>query len=125
VELNGLSTIIYAMEDITSSNIKSSLLYITMAWNGGLVVLAGFLIKKWINNVDEGFKEARAQAEKRAEAFQSSLDKIEGCVGNVKVELAGKVDQKEHEHFCYEKTTAMWDAIKSAGANGKTKEVSW
>ena len=120
MELSGLSTIIYAAKDFTQEAIMSPLfIYGNMIWNGGLIVLAGYLVKRWINNVDSGFRDARDEAEKRAEGFKKSLDSIEACVTNVKVELAQKVDQKEHEHFCYEKSQAMWDAIKSAGGNGR------
>lgn len=88
-----------------------------MVWNGGVLAFVGWLIRRWITNVDENFKIGRKEAEDRARGFQESLDKIEGCVTLVKVDLAGKVDKLEHDHFCYKKTQDMWAAIRSTNGN--------
>lgn len=92
-----------------------------MAWNAGIVAIAAYFIKRWVNTQDKKFDDnkadlglLRSEAEARGLRLHTRLDEMTACITGIKINVEGKVDRThcdqtgrdrhqallDHEHAC-------------------------
>lgn len=90
-----------------------------MAWNAGLVTIAGFLIKRWMGNIETQIKNLCDRSEDAKEKTERQLEELNNKIDDQKSETDNELKDRskyfeQKEFKLYQKIDGIYEQLKIA-----------